>query len=65
MPVFKDLLMIWVKGWIIFEIMVPTSKEILFSRTKLPFSGQSIQDINNKGNKSRYVRKSISYLFNV
>jgi len=25
--------------------MVPTAKEILFSRTKLPFPGQSIQDL--------------------
>jgi len=36
--------------------MVPTDKEILFFRTKYT---------RFKGNKSRYVQKNVSYLFNV
>ena len=43
--------------------MVPPAKETLFSRTKLPFSGTKYTRF--KGNKSRDVGKSLSYLFNV
>ena len=43
--------------------MAPTAKEILVFMTKLPFSQKTYTRI--EGNKSRYVQKGISYLFNV